>query len=87
MTHVCKISPKFFDDIIHFNKRFEVRKDDRDPKYKIGDDIILKEYDSVSEVYTGRELYAVITYVLRDNDYCKDGYVIFGFDMISTIGM
>lgn len=75
--HELKINPKYFDDVKSGRKRFEIRKDDRD--YKVGDLIILKEYENGH--YTGREIKCLtIRYILRDAaEYgLMDGYCILG---------
>ena len=63
-THKLKVTPKYFYDVCYRNKRFELRKDDRD--YKVGDTLLLEEWDG--ENYTGRCLSPdrPIQYILRD---------------------
>lgn len=76
--HDLKILPFFFEDVISCNKKFEIRKDDRD--YKVGDIFFLNEWDP-DNGYTGRSFYGQISYVLRDiQEYgLMEGYVIFGW--------
>jgi len=75
MTHELKILPEYFNDSLRM-KKFELRKDDRD--YKVGDTLILKEYDNGS--FTGAEVGYTITYILRDVPQygLKEGYAILG---------
>ena len=79
--HELKILPEYFDAVISGAKNFELRKDDRN--YKIGDLIILKEFDGTQ--FTGREIKNVpITYILKD---CPEyglhkGYCILGLQSI-----
>lgn len=76
--HELKILPKYFNEVESRNKCFELRKDDRD--YKVGDLILLKEFDNGK--YTGREVgLFLITYILRDcPEYgLMDGFCILGF--------
>lgn len=72
-----KILPKYFDEVIHDRKRFEIRKDEDD--LQIGDAVILEEWDG--EKYTGRKVGRNIVYILRDvPEYgLMTGYVIFGW--------
>ena len=70
MTHELKILPEYFEPIVDGKKTFEVRKDDR--QYQVGDILILRETNGHS--YTGREVRVVVTYILRDHNYNKDGY-------------
>lgn len=73
-VHNLKIITKYFNDVLWGYKTFEVRKNDRD--FKVNDIVILEEYNNGS--YTGRRICKRITYVLDDQEYCKDGYVTFG---------
>jgi hypothetical protein len=62
MTHELKTYPKYFQETIEGNKPFEIRKNDRN--FQVGDVLILKEWDNIK--YSGREIGAVVRYVLRD---------------------
>lgn len=73
--HDLKITTKYFDDVFSGKKRFEVRRNDRD--YKVGDFLRLREIDSLGN-YTGRYLVRSVIYLLDDDYYVKDGYVILG---------
>lgn len=85
--HELKILPKYFKDVVEGNKTFEIRKDDRD--YKVGDILILKEYDlsnlrKITEGnythYTCKKIVKKISYVLKDIPEfgLKEGYVLLG---------
>lgn len=76
--HELKIAPRFFEDVAHYAKRAEVRKNDRD--YKVGDTYILREWDGTA--YTGREAAIEISYILTAEDFpegIKEGYCVLGF--------
>lgn len=74
VTHDLKILPKYFIPVIRCEKTFEIRKNDRNYKYKIGDTLSLNEFDPGQEVYTGRKATAEVTYI---TDYAqKDDYVV-----------
>ena len=75
MTHELKELPEYYQAVFDGRKTFEVRFNDRD--YKVGDTIILKEWNRGK--FTGREMSFTITYILDDEQYCKPGYVIIGF--------
>ncbi len=79
-THELKTLPEYFELVRTEVKNFEVRKNDRD--FKVGDLLILKEWNGE---YTGRDQRRKIGYVLDNNDYCKEGYVILGFDLFYNI--
>ena len=82
MQYEVKILPKYFERILRGEKKFELRKNDRD--FQVGDVVILNEFDNVNNKYTGRILNVEITYILKDcSEYgLMDGYCIFGFVII-----
>ena len=75
-VHELKIDPKYFDEIVDGIKTFEVRRNDRD--FKVGDLLKLKEYDREKEIYTGHETVVEIRYILDNQQYLREGYVILG---------
>ena len=72
-THFLRTINPYFHQVWMDNKKFEVRKNDRD--FKAGDVLVLKEYDEKNG-YLGRLIFANISYVLEggqygvDEDYC-----------------
>jgi hypothetical protein len=50
MRHKLKTWPPFFKDVLLRKKRFELRKNDRD--FRVGDEVILVEYDSEMGIET-----------------------------------
>ena len=70
-THDLKIRLEYFEAIVHGDKTFEVRFNDRN--YKKHDILHLQEHDG--ENYTGRELSVEVTCLLDNPGYCKEGYV------------
>ena len=56
-----KTWPKFFEKIMSGEKTFEFRLADTD--YKVGDVLVLREWDPEKNEYTGREIKKTITYV------------------------
>lgn len=79
MTHELKAYPKYFQETIEGNKPFEIRKNDRN--FQVGDVLILKEWDNIK--YSGREIGAVVRYVLRDFIGLQEGYVALGLQILS----
>ncbi|EGS8256103.1 DUF3850 domain-containing protein [Enterococcus faecalis] len=72
IIHELKILPEYFEAVVSGNKRFEIRKNDRN--YKKGDILRLNEYQDGQ--YTGDVHVAEITYI---TDYAqRDGYVVLG---------
>lgn len=59
--HKLKIDSKYFDAVLKGFKTFEIRKNDRN--FKVGDKLILQEYDPEKQVCTGYELLAFVTYI------------------------
>lgn len=72
-VHELKIEKRYFDEQQIGRKNFEIRKDDRSPRFEVGDKLTLREY--VKGEYTGRVLTRRITYILR-GEYCPKGYCI-----------
>ncbi|MEX1547898.1 ASCH/PUA domain-containing protein [Enterococcus sp. C54] len=70
--HELKILPEYFEAVVSGDKRFEIRKNDRN--YQKGDILRLNEYQDGQ--YTGRFHVVEITYI---TDYAQqDGYVVLG---------
>lgn len=87
--HELKTHPSYFKSVKDGRKNFECRKDDRD--YKVGDEILLKEWKPIKGEYpgsgasggfTGSICHRRITYVLRDFEGLKPGFVIIGIEKI-----
>ena len=80
MIHELKIVPEYFDAIVEGRKTFEVRR--RDRTYQVGDMLALNEW--TGEAYTGSSCLVHVTYVLDNENYCKEGYVILGIKLYET---
>ena len=78
MIHALKIEPKYFVDIICGNKNFEVRKNDRD--FRVDDYLAFNELSATREEYTGRSTLVKVTSIVDDERFCKEGFVIMGFE-------
>lgn len=75
MIHELKCKSEFFRDLRTEKKNFEVRKDDRG--FCVGDYLALNEINQEGQ-YTGDSLLVSISYILRNPEYCKEGFVILG---------
>lgn len=75
MIHELKIKQKYLEEIVQNIKTFEVRFNDRN--FKINDILILKS------ISTNDYLLCEVIYILNDNNYCKDGYVIMSIKVIT----
>jgi Domain of unknown function (DUF3850) len=58
-THELKSWPRFFRSIVAGDRAHELRRNDRD--YRVGDQVLLREYDPDSKTYTGSFCEAAIT--------------------------
>jgi hypothetical protein len=73
--HDLKVTPEHFEALVRGEKRAEVRYDDRG--YAAGDVLRLREYESSTNTYTGRETAKRITHILRGGQYgIEPGYVV-----------
>lgn len=73
-VHKLKILPEYYKAQIEGKKNFEIRKNDRD--YKVGDKLVLKEYDPKAKEFTGQSFITEITFIT--NYQQKDGYIVLG---------
>jgi hypothetical protein len=71
--HELKTWPDSFIEVFMEKKTFELRKNDRD--FKIGDMVILKEYDPETG-YTGKSLSRKIIYILKNFEGLDKDFVI-----------
>lgn len=82
--HYLKIWPDFFKASLEGRKKFEVRKDDRDGGFKVGDILILQEWfppPNHAGKYSGRCLARTVTYIFRGPLFgLEEGYVVLGVE-------
>lgn len=69
-----KIAPEYFRAQLIGLKNFEIRKDDHEKSFDVGDVIRLGEWKDSK--YTGRSVVRVITYITNYEQ--KPGYVVLG---------
>jgi len=70
-----KTWPEYFRMILSGEKNFEVRNNDHD--FKVGDVLILQEWDPATEAYTGYEVEREVVYILNGGQFGIDpGYCI-----------
>jgi hypothetical protein len=60
-VHALKTWPDYFRELLLKRKHTEFRAFDRD--FKVGDILLLKEWDPKTNEYTGRELQRLVTYL------------------------
>lgn len=73
MIHELKIYSPYFEKVISGEKTFEVRQNDRD--FHVGDMLALNEIDCCG-VYSGKSCIVDVTYILDNQDFVKEGYVV-----------
>lgn len=61
-THVLKSWPMFFNGILSGDRTSDIRYTG-DRRFKVGDLMLLKEWDPINGEYTGRQQYVKITYI------------------------
>lgn len=82
MTHELKLAEGFYLDIVRGKKTFEFRKNDRDPKYEVGDILKLMEWNG--KEYTGRQIACLVTYILEEGFGIPEGYCIMSIVVIEN---
>jgi Domain of unknown function (DUF3850) len=85
MTHRLKCWPEFYAAIACGVKTFDIRINDRRPRYAVGDILDLHEYDDRAGAYTGRHLVKRVTYLMEGGigvipplQGLRNGYVALG---------
>lgn len=81
ITHTLKIWPEFFEPVVNGWKTFDLRNNDRG--FRVGDKLLLREWQPGSASYTGREVTKMVGYILRPDMHAptaglRSGYVILG---------
>lgn len=72
--------PQFFSKMITGQKKHDMRNK-RDRSYKVGDKMLLREFDPFGGGYTGRFAVALITYITSNDTPCALSSVGLGDDM------
>jgi len=73
-THELKCWPGPFQALIKGDKRFEFRKNDRG--FKLGDKLVLREYDPLKAGYTGIVAVVNVTFILESGFGLPEEYCI-----------
>ena len=71
--HYLKTYIEFFQAIKRGEKNFELRKNDRD--YKVGDFLVLMEYDPAIGFTKSDDIWLKVTYILDKQPYVPKGYI------------
>lgn len=82
MIHELKTLKEYFVLMANGTKTFELRKNDRG--FLTGHELLLREYDKATNLYTGETLKYKIIYILQgkeaENFGLKEGYCILGLE-------
>lgn len=87
IVHEVKSWPEFFEATLSGAKPFDVRINDRDGEYRVGDTLWHREWNPEANdeegEYTGREARYLVTFVLSGDDSLvtrgiEPGYVVMG---------
>jgi hypothetical protein len=78
-THFIKIAPVYFAKVVDKSKKCEIRNNDR--KYKVGDIVVLMEYDKEKDFFSGRTATVEITYITTYEQ--KRNMVVFSFALLA----
>lgn len=69
ITHHLKCWPQFFNEIVAGRKKHDLRRAD-DRNFRVGDVLVLEEYDPQSNDFTGRTLTVEVTYITSTDLPC-----------------
>ena len=84
-THDLKLHKRWFNDVANGIKTFEIRKDDRG--YKVGDSLILREWEEIIG-YSSFAVLAEVTYIIRHKDFSagiNEGYCVMGIKVTDVV--
>lgn len=74
VIHALKLVQPYFNDVKNGIKTFEIRRNDRN--YKVGDILVLREYDPFTDTYTDDVIKKKIVYI---TDYAQQqNFVVMG---------
>lgn len=81
MVHTLKVWRQWFTAVVDGTKTFEVRVNDRG--FKVGDVLVLREFDPETETYSGRSVSCRVTYLMDGDEAVipvgvMPGYVVMG---------
>jgi ASC-1-like (ASCH) protein len=93
VKHHLKTDPVPFDDVADGFKRFEIRTDDREPRFAVGDILVLHRTDHTGAamaagaplVYSGQVVEVKVIHILRGPIYgLAAGWVIMSIELRAT---
>jgi|ERR1051326_1956187 hypothetical protein len=82
-VHRLKIWPEHFAAVKSGAKRAEFRKDDRTPRFEVGDMLVLEEYDPDLGIYTCEKGDPEGTHYAKVSHVARGGVIPEGYAMLS----
>ncbi len=77
MTHALKTWPEYYKAVSDGIKPFEIRKNDRD--FRVGEILLLQEWNPETKEYTRNEFEVIITYILQGGQFgIEKDFVVMG---------
>lgn len=70
-VHKLKCWPDFYEAVKRGDKTVELRKNDRN--YRVGDVLVLQEWDPLDATYQGAEFEVLVTHITEARDFLKEG--------------
>ena len=83
-VHQLRVEQGYYKRILNESISFIVALNDVD--FQTGDEARLSEYEIKSEMELTRNSHIRITYVMSSCDKIKEGYCVFGFEVINHFG-
>lgn len=85
-VHTMKLVPPWFEESWIGAKPFEIRANDREGGYNVGDILHMQEFRPQHGLYTGREIIAEVTCVVSDERFLQPGHVAMGVRILEKKG-
>ena len=80
-NHVLKSWPAFFEEVLSWDKLFEIRKNDRN--FQLKDTLELWEYEPKINEYSGRRIYVTVVYIT--DLFVPKGFVAMGIKINNRV--
>lgn len=83
-VHNLKTDPEPFAEVKAGRKRYEVRRFDRD--YRVGDRLVLQEFDRTTKKYSGDSVVVVVVHILSPGSYgMPEDVGVMGIEFLANV--
>lgn len=83
-THELQLWPQCFAAVAAGTKPFDVRENDHD--FQVGDALLLREYDTTRQEYSGQTLLRYVSYVLPGGEFgIEPGWCVLGLGSVAPL--